>query len=65
MANNFGFFCWFFILDFFCQARIKVLKAREDHVQVVLSEARQTLTGIANNKEKYPRILEGLIAQVK
>lgn len=47
-----------------CQARLKVLKAREDHVQNVLSEARQTLAGIANNQQKYPKILEGLIAQV-
>jgi V-type H+-transporting ATPase subunit E len=46
------------------QARLKVLKAREDHIQTVLTEARQSLVTIARDQHKYPKILEGLIAQV-
>lgn len=46
------------------QARLKVLKAREDHIQTVLTEARQSLVSIAKDQQKYPKILEGLIAQV-
>lgn len=45
------------------QARLKVLKAREDHIQTVLTEARQSLVSIAKDQQKYPKILEGLIAQ--
>ena len=46
------------------QARLKVLKAREDHIQTVLTEAKQSLVSIARDQQKYPKILEGLIAQV-
>jgi hypothetical protein len=46
------------------QARLKALKSREDHVQTVLTEARQSLVSIAKDQQKYPKILEGLIGQV-
>jgi len=45
------------------QARLKALKSREDHVQTVLTEARQSLVSIAKDQQKYPKILEGLIGQ--
>jgi len=46
------------------QARLKTLKSREDHVQNVLTEAKQSLVTIAKDQQKYPKILEGLIGQV-
>ncbi len=46
------------------QARLKVLKARDDHVSSVLDDARKQLATIAKDGSKYPKIMEGLIAQV-
>ena len=46
------------------QARLKVLKARDDHIQTVLDEAKKTLVTIAQDKSKYPDIIQKLIAQV-
>ena len=46
------------------QARLKVLKARDDHVQAVLNDGKRSLVNISRDQSKYPKILEGLIAQV-
>ena len=46
------------------QARLKVLKARDDHVGTVLEEAKKNMISISKDQQKYPKILEGLIAQV-
>lgn len=45
------------------QARLKVLKAREDHLKVVLEEARVRLGQLAKDPNNYRRLLEGLISQ--
>jgi len=45
------------------QARLKVLKAREEHIRKVLDEARARLADAARNPEKYKRVMEGLILQ--
>ncbi|ESO93777.1 hypothetical protein LOTGIDRAFT_209321 [Lottia gigantea] len=45
------------------QARLRVLKAREDHVRDVLEEARRRLGQVTKDQNKYRGILEGLIAQ--
>jgi len=45
------------------QARLKVLKAREDHIKNVLDEARAKLTHLGNDQAQYPNILRGLILQ--
>lgn len=45
------------------QARLKVLKVREDHVRNVLDEARKRLGEITHNQTKYKQILHLLITQ--
>lgn len=45
------------------QARLKVLKVREDHVRSVLDEARLKLAEISRDSSRYSRILELLILQ--
>lgn len=45
------------------QARLKVLKARDDHVNQVLEKAKKQLATISQDKSRYPQLLEGLIAQ--
>jgi V-type H+-transporting ATPase subunit E len=45
------------------QARLKVLKVREDHVHNVLDEARQQLGEVAQDRNKYARVLHSLILQ--
>lgn len=47
------------------QARLKVLKAREEHVGNVLTDAKRQLGSITRDQQKYAKLLEGLIAQVK
>jgi len=44
-------------------ARLKVLKAREDHVATVLEEGKRRLGDIIKDSAKYKRILHNLIAQ--
>ena len=46
------------------QARLKVLKARDDHVGQVLDNAKTQLVTISKDSNKYPQLLEGLIGQV-
>lgn len=45
------------------QARLQVLKARDDHVSNVLTQAKRKLATISKDQSRYPKILEGLIAQ--
>jgi len=45
------------------QARLKVLKVREDHVRNVLEEARRRLSEVTRNPSKYAEILNSLIVQ--
>lgn len=45
------------------QARLKVLKVREDHVKNVLDEARKRLGEIARDQSRYQEILKLLIIQ--
>ncbi|KAF4094295.1 hypothetical protein AMELA_G00011790 [Ameiurus melas] len=45
------------------QARLKVLKARDDMILDLLTEAREQLSGIAKDPSQYPTLLEGLLLQ--
>ncbi|KAA0724481.1 V-type proton ATPase subunit E 1 [Triplophysa tibetana] len=45
------------------QARLKVLKARDDMIKDLLSEAQERLTSIAKDPTQYPKLLEGLVLQ--
>ncbi|KAM9808206.1 V-type proton ATPase subunit E 1a [Neosynchiropus ocellatus] len=45
------------------QARLKVLKARDDMITDLLAEARQRLAHIAQDPDRYSRLLEGLVLQ--
>ncbi|CAL8087833.1 unnamed protein product [Orchesella dallaii] len=44
-------------------ARLKVLKAREDHVSTVLEESKRRLADIIKDSGKYKRLLHALITQ--
>jgi len=45
------------------QARLKVLKARDDHVSNVYEDAKKQLVTISQDPSRYPQLLEGLISQ--
>uniref|UniRef100_A0A3Q3RBS8 ATPase H+ transporting V1 subunit E1a n=1 Tax=Monopterus albus TaxID=43700 RepID=A0A3Q3RBS8_MONAL len=45
------------------QARLKVLKARDDMISDLLNEARQRLAEIAKDPESYSSLLVGLVLQ--
>jgi len=45
------------------QARLKVLKHRDDHVASVMEEAKVMLAGITRDKAKYSSILQQLLTQ--
>uniref|UniRef100_A0A3B4BUE0 ATPase H+ transporting V1 subunit E1a n=2 Tax=Pygocentrus nattereri TaxID=42514 RepID=A0A3B4BUE0_PYGNA len=45
------------------QARLKVLKARDDMIMDLLNEARKRLADIAKDPAKYSTLLEGLVLQ--
>lgn len=45
------------------QARLKVLKVREDHVRNVLDEARKRLGEVTRDISRYREILKLLIVQ--
>merc|ERR1712045_636866 len=45
------------------KARLKVLKARDDHCESLLEDARSKLGNLAENPAQYRKLLEGLIAQ--
>jgi len=44
-------------------ARLRQLKAREDHVTTVLDEARRRLAEITKNRDTYQKLLNDLIVQ--
>ncbi|XP_064607961.1 V-type proton ATPase subunit E-like [Liolophura sinensis] len=45
------------------QARLRVLKCREDHIKGMLEVARQRLGHVTKDQAKYGKVLEGLIGQ--
>ncbi|XP_072915506.1 V-type proton ATPase subunit E 1 [Hemitrygon akajei] len=45
------------------QARLKVLKARDDLISGLLNEARQRLSRVAKDSTKYRSLLDGLLLQ--
>nr|DBA30295.1 TPA: hypothetical protein GDO54_006300 [Pyxicephalus adspersus] len=45
------------------QARLKVLKARDDLISDLLSEAKQRLAHVVKDKARYQALLDGLILQ--
>ncbi|XP_043979843.1 V-type proton ATPase subunit E 1a isoform X2 [Gambusia affinis] len=45
------------------QARLKVLKARDDMVTDLLNEARKRITDIVKDPDRYAKLLEGLVLQ--
>uniref|UniRef100_A0A671VVI6 ATPase H+ transporting V1 subunit E1b n=1 Tax=Sparus aurata TaxID=8175 RepID=A0A671VVI6_SPAAU len=45
------------------QARLKVLKARDDMISEMLNEARQRLTNVAKDPARYPALMDGLLLQ--
>ena len=45
------------------QARLKLLKAREEHIRTVLDEAKQKLVAMTKDNARYQQVLEKLIAQ--
>ncbi|XP_014856347.1 PREDICTED: V-type proton ATPase subunit E 1 isoform X1 [Poecilia mexicana] len=45
------------------QARLKVLKARDDMVTDLLNEARQRIADIVKDPDRYTKLLEGLVLQ--
>jgi len=45
------------------QARIRVLKAREEHIRNVLEEARHKLMEVTKDPNMYQKVLQKLIAQ--
>lgn len=45
------------------QARLKVLKVREDHVRAVLDEARKRLGEVTRDQGKYAELIKTLILQ--
>ncbi|KAM9470218.1 V-type proton ATPase subunit E 1a [Clarias gariepinus] len=45
------------------QARLKVLKARDDMILDLLNDARKQLSGIAKDPTQYQTLLEGLVLQ--
>ncbi|KAJ8245379.1 hypothetical protein GJAV_G00270120 [Gymnothorax javanicus] len=45
------------------QARLKVLKARDDMISDLLNEARQRLASIAEDHDRYQTLLDGLVLQ--
>ena len=47
------------------QARLRVLKARDEHVSNVLNDSKSKLGDITKDQQKYSQLLQGLIAQVR
>lgn len=45
------------------QARLKVLKVREDHVRNVLEEARKRLGEVTRDTPRYTQIMKTLVMQ--
>ena len=47
------------------QARLKVLKAQDDHTKDILEEAKRRLQAVGKDKSKSTNLIEGLIVEVK
>ncbi|XP_036433026.1 V-type proton ATPase subunit E 1 [Colossoma macropomum] len=45
------------------QARLKVLKARDDMISDMLNEARQRLANVARDPSRYSALMDGLVLQ--
>ncbi|XP_015908426.1 V-type proton ATPase subunit E [Parasteatoda tepidariorum] len=45
------------------QARLKVLKAREDHIRTVLEEAKKQLHGLTRDQSRYQEVMKNLVLQ--
>uniref|UniRef100_A0A8B9L9T4 V-type proton ATPase subunit E 1-like n=1 Tax=Astyanax mexicanus TaxID=7994 RepID=A0A8B9L9T4_ASTMX len=45
------------------QARLKVLKARDDMISDMLNEARQRLANVARDPSRYSALIDGLVLQ--
>lgn len=45
------------------QARLRVLKVREDHVRAVLDEARKRLGEVTRDQGKYAELIKTLVLQ--
>lgn len=45
------------------QARLKVLKVREDHVRNVLDEARKRLGEVTRDTQRYTEVVKTLVLQ--
>lgn len=45
-------------------ARLRLLKAREDHIRGIIEEARQKLVDVTKDTNMYSKVLQKLIAQV-
>lgn len=45
------------------QARLKVLRARDDHIQVILGEARRRLGGVTQDQQRYESLMRSLILE--
>uniref|UniRef100_A0A8C1GTH9 ATPase H+ transporting V1 subunit E1b n=1 Tax=Cyprinus carpio TaxID=7962 RepID=A0A8C1GTH9_CYPCA len=46
------------------QARLKVLKARDDMISDLLNDARQRLANVARDPSRYAALMDGLVLQV-
>jgi len=44
-------------------ARLRILKAREDHITALLDEGQSRLSDLSRDNNQYKKMLEGLIAQ--
>jgi len=49
--------------NFLNHARLQLLKSQDDHIQKILDETRSKLGEVANDKNKYKSILNGLLTQ--
>lgn len=46
------------------QARLKVLKAREEHIRSVLDEAKAKLIELTKDPNTYKKVVQKLLSQV-
>ncbi|GAU97669.1 hypothetical protein RvY_08925-2 [Ramazzottius varieornatus] len=45
------------------QARLKVLRARDDHIQTILAEARRRLGAVTQDPQRYENLMRNLILE--
>ena len=46
------------------QARLSVLKSRDDHVKTIIEEAKGRIGGITRDAGRYKKVMQDLIIQV-